>query len=855
MKILNRLTIEHLKHNKHRTVVTIIGIILSTALMVGIGLLFSTLRDNAIKTTKEYSGSHHVSFEMSYDKIDELEKQSSVKEYSYTSKVGYALVNDEDAYESYYRIISADNNYLEGINLFKGRLPKNENEIIVEKDASSNLKINDTVKMEVGKRVDLEGNDLNDTPLQNEYKCDDDGNNCELVMYEKLTDLKEKEYKVVGIYTRTNYSNTPGFLLITNNAKTSNVTVYVEYKNPSKAYDNTDKLLDSLDLKLSDKEIKYNDSLLGYYGVSKYSNITDSMSSVMAIVLGLISIACIIVIYNSFAISVMERKKQFGLFSSIETTKKQLRYTVFFEAMVVGTIGIVLGIISAYIGIGLLLLFINSLLPDIFGTNLALATYPIFIIIPIIFMIITILVSAFIPATMASRVSPIMAIRQSDDIKIKGKKLRTPFYVKWFGIEGELAYKNMKRNKKKYRITIISLFISIVLFVVFSALMEYGFGGIDKYADISDYNYSITLSYDKENAKDAKDIVKKVLDTKTVEEYSIINDFSLNAYVANKNIHSDKFKEFLKEYNLEPYGEPNVSFKVLDDESYNKYKKELGLKEDKYIVLNNYSTFIYKNNERKQVEEIPFNKLEQLNIVYYSPEKEFKLDNIYFADKMPFGIEHVDAINIVTIVVNEKLYNSIAEVNLDEMGSTYFEMVMKVKDDSKIDELFDEKNDSNILSEKVRTYTLNIEKAMQMTLNLVLVVKVLFYGFISLVTLIGVTSVINTINTSMALRRREFAVLRSIGLTPRGFNRMLIFECLLFGIKSLLYALPVSIGLIFLIHKSVTNLVTFNNVLIPYKSILIVIVGVFAITGLCMWYATSKIKKENILETIRNENI
>ncbi len=855
MKILNRLTIEHLKHNKHRTVVTIIGIILSTALMVGIGLLFSTLRDNAIKTTKEYSGSHHVSFEMSYDKIDELEKQSSVKEFSYTSKVGYALVNDEDMYESYYRIISADNNYLEGINLFKGRLPKNENEIIVEKDASSNLKINDTVKMEVGKRVDLEGNDLNDTPLQNEYKCDDDGNNCELVTYEKLTDLKEKEYKVVGIYTRTNYSNTPGFLLITNNAKTSNVTVYVEYKNPSKAYDNTDKLLDSLDLKLSDKEIKYNDSLLGYYGVSKYSNITDSMSSVMAIVLGLISIACIIVIYNSFAISVMERKKQFGLFSSIGTTKKQLRYTVFFEAIVVGTIGIILGIISAYIGIGLLLLFINSLLPDIFGTNLALATYPIFIIIPIVFMIITILVSAFIPATMASRVSPIMAIKQSDDIKIKGKKLRTPFYVKWFSIEGELAYKNMKRNKKKYRITIISLFISIVLFVVFSALMEYGFGGIDKYADLTDYNYSITLSYNKENEKDANDIVKKVLDTKTVEEYSIINDFSLNAYVANKNIHSDKFKEFLKEYNLEPYGEPNVSFKVLDDESYNKYKKELGLKEDKYIVLNNYSTFIYKNNERKQVEEIPFNKLEQLNIVYYSPEKEFKLDNIYFADKMPFGIEHVDAINIVTIVVNEKLYNSIAEVSLDEMGSTYFEMVMKVKDDSKIDELFDEKNDSNILSEKVRTYTLNIEKAMQMTLNLVLVVKVLFYGFISLVTLIGVTSVINTINTSMALRRREFAVLRSIGLTPRGFNRMLVFECLLFGIKSLLYALPVSIGLIFLIHKSVTNLVTFNNVLIPYKSILIVIVGVFAITGLCMWYATSKIKKENILETIRNENI
>ena len=855
MKILNRLTIEHLKHNKHRTVVTIIGIILSTALMVGIGLLFSTLRDNALKTTIEYSGSHHVSLEIPYDKIDELEKQSSVKEYSFTANIGYALVNDEDSYEAYYRIISADNNYLKNINIFKGRLPKNENEIIVEKDAGSYLKINDTVKLKVGKRVDLEGNNLNDTSYQNEYKCDDSGNNCELITNEKLDYLKEKEYKVVGIYTRKNYNSVPGFLLITNDTKTDKVTVNIEYKNPSKAYDNTDKLLKSLDLKLSSKEIKYNDSLLAYYGVSKYNNIINSMSSVMAIVLGLISIACIIVIYNSFAISVMERKKQFGLFSSIGTTKKQLRYTVFFEAIIVGTIGIILGIIGAYIGIGLLLVFINYLLPDMFGTNLALATYPIFIIIPIIFMIITILASAFIPATMASRVSPISAIRQSDDIKIKGKKLRTPFYVKCFGIEGELAYKNMKRNKKKYRITIVSLFISIVLFVVFSALMEYGFGGIDKYADLTDYNYSITLSYNKENEKDANDIVKKVLDTKTVEEYSIINEYAFNAYVANKNIHSDKFKEFLKEYNLEPYGEPNFVFKILDDDSYNRYKKELGLKEDKYIVLNNYSTFIYKNNERKQVEEIPYNELDQLDIVYYSPEKEFKLDNIYFANKMPFGIESVDVINIVTIVANEKLYNSIADIKLEEMDNTYFTMVMKVTDDEKIDELFNEKNDNNILSENVSTYTLNVEKAMQMTLNLVLVIKVLFYGFICLVTLIGVTSVINTINTSMALRRREFAVLRSIGLTPRGFNRMLIFECLLFGIKSLLYALPVSICLILLIHKSVTNLVTFNNVLIPYKSILIVIVGVFAITGLCMWYATSKIKKENILETIRNENI
>ena len=138
---------------------------------------------------------------------------------------------------------------------------------------------------------------------------------------------------------------------------------------------------------------------------------------------------------------------------------------------------------------------------------------------------------------------------------------------------------------------------------------------------------------------------------------------------------------------------------------------------------------------------------------------------------------------------------------------------------------------------------------------MILVIKILLYGFISLVTLIGVTSVFNTINTSIALRRKEFAMLRSMGLTPGGFNKIICFESLFFGMKSLLYALPFSCLVIIWIHMSIGNIVSYSDIMWPWNAFLIAIVGVFLIVFATMIYATKKVKRENILDSIREENI
>ncbi len=856
MKILNNLTIKHLKANKKRTIVTIIGIILSTALMVGIGLLFSTVRDNSVKMIIENNGDHHAVIEVEKNKLDFISKNDSVSKYKYKSSLGYSLYEGiTNEYKPYINVLTASKEYLEDLKLIEGRLPNNENEIIISEHLETNgevkLNVGDKIKLNIGKRVSNDGTPLGDTPYVYEYTCDEN-DICTANVDEKnetLINTKEKEYTIVGIIERDileKYED-PGYSAFTVTEPSEMLMVYVNYKNVKDTYKNSQIIAQNLGYKpVNDSnyyhEVNYNDNLLAFSGVSNYSNMIDSMAWVIIIILSLVSIACIIVIYNSFAISVMERKKQFGLFSSIGATQKQLRHTVFFEAFIVGIIGIPLGVASAYLGIGIVLMIVNKLLPNMFDFPLALATYPLFIIIPIIFMIITILVSAFLPARSASRVSPIEAIRLNDDIKIKSKKLKTPRIIKLFGVEGEIAYKNMKRNKKKYRITIISLFISIVLFVSFSGLLKYGLTSAYDFTELPKYEYAVSFSSDKQESIDS--IINQVLKIDGIKKYSIIKDLHFSVEMDEKYF----TKEILENYSFSHQENIGINLLCLDDKSYEEYKKQIGLNSNRPILLNVYNSINYSSNSRKQVKMTMFNEIKSLE--FNTSEKDkYKLENIYMTDILPFGIENTNMFSF-TIIIDNNTYNKLKGDDIN-----FASMYLLADNYDEFDKLLDSESKENILTDDVNVYTTNIKKELQLLSNIVFVIKLLLYGFISLVTLIGVTSVINTINTSIALRKKEFAVLRSIGLTPRGFNKMMLFECLFFGLKSLLYGLPVSFIVIYLFHLSFNGIVSFDSMLIPYGSILMAIFGVFIIVLISMWYATIRIKKDNILDAIREENI
>ncbi len=866
MNILNKLTIKHLTMNKKRTIVTIMGIILSTALMVGIGLLFSSMREYAIKEVIADNGSYHSHIkDVDASKLNIMEKNLNVKTLFYDQGLGFAILpKNSNANKPYLYIDQASDSYLKQLNLTEGRLPKNSSEIVISEHIKSNggvsYKIGDKLHLDYGKRTG--GNLTNDKYTEGE----------------QLINIGSKEYTIVGIVERSVYEDYSAcgysvFTILDN--PTGLVNTYLIFNDSTLAHENSEEIYNNLGIVRKNNEgqvfydIDYNTSLLALNGKSGNNNFDSLIVSQMSVMLALVSIGCIIVIYNAFAISVMERKKQFGLFSSVGATKNQIRKTVFFEAVIVGTIGIVLGILGAFFGIGIVIKVIGYLMIDVFKWGLTLSVYPLYIIVPIVFMIIVVLVSAYLPARSASRVSPIVAIRQNDDIKIKRKKLKTNRLIKkMFGVEGEIALKNMKRNKKKYRITIASLFISIVLFITFSAYILYGITGSTQF--FGDYSFDAYATVTNSASSEINTKITEMTKLNDVEDFMKFRNISIPVAKIDSKILDNKFKEI---YKTTGYDKTDDIYLIsLDDNTYQEYLKKLGITSNTPIILNNYQTIRYEENGRRNYDLSIFNtdkvslNICDLKSLYTDPDWEaayknldtnksctYQLNNIKVTTKTIFGFDYFVNFPYVVIVNNETFnyiyehyYYSSDNTSAQDFGYT---VLFKAKDYAKLDKLGKDINGLN------GTQYMNIIDAMKTTNNIILALKILLYGFISLVTLIGVTSVFNTINTSIALRRKEFAMLRSVGLTPRGFNKILYFESIFFGLKSLLYALPFSIAIVYLIYRNMGSLIYSEKFILPWQSIIVSIVGVFIVIIISMLYASKRIKKENILEAIREENI
>ncbi|HHW69561.1 MAG TPA: FtsX-like permease family protein, partial [Tenericutes bacterium] len=757
MKILNNLTIKHLTFNKRRTIVTIIGIILSTALMVGIGLLCSSLRDYMIKQVKENNGEYHVKLfnvnEKQYNElkyIDKISKIDYIESKYFTKNQSYSFI-----------ITESSNSFLEKLKLIDGRLPENNNEVVLPYYLT---------EYKIGDNLDLKLGEFN---IESNFK--------ELYKIDKYDVVLEKKYKVVGFVKDYAYSTyvPVGTFIYTKDDKidTFNISAYITYSNTKDIYNKTERILD--DIKYKPKEandISYNSSLLALYGESKYNNFNSFIITIMVIVLSLVSIGCIMVIYNSFAISVMERKKQFGLLSSIGTNKKQILYTVFFEALIVGTIGITTGILGAFLGIGTVLYIINKLIQEVLIFPFTLSIYPVFIIIPIVFMIVVIILSALIPSVRAARVSPISAIRQHDDIKINKNKIKINKIIKYlFGIEGEIALKNIKRNKRKYRITVISLFVSIILFVSFSTFLKYGLDNTDDYLNMVEYDFALTLvSNDEEK-------INKTY--KQISKYNEINNiikFSSSNVLINP-IEENFTEQYKNNFCNQECSVDLMNIILIDNKTYNEYLNLLNKKEHKPIFINNIEGINYKDGNRvlykldvfKDSTNINFT----INALEYDIDEEknesfekyinlYKINEMYVTNKKIFGIKDIINSSNPTILISNEIYNSIK----NEISENYYDILPKQDNYSILvktsdNKSFDKKIDDLIKNSDMKIYSININEELKLMKNMVLIIKLLLYGFISLITLIGITSVLNTINTSIVLRKKEFAILRSLGLS------------------------------------------------------------------------------------------
>lgn len=886
MQILNRLTIRNLKLNKRRTIVTIIGIILATALLTAVATMAVSLKESVTLRSKKVDGDFHL---LLYDMTDK-EKESvinnrQVESYYETHEVGYGVldgcVNDSKPYV-YIEALDSDTFEKAEINVTSGRLPEDDSEIVI----SSHIKTNGGVKYNLGDKItfDIGDRTYNGKKLyQNDTYRED----------EQLEAKQTKTYKVVGICDRLPYGEeprtAPGYSVITlaNKADTSlnKSDIYLRF-NKKALKDRYDLTADILGVdktlfnklnsgKLEDKEIQTLKSQLdkthSYYinnSLIKYEAFYDSsvafVYNMAAVVMVIIIITSAVCISNSFAISINQKTKQYGMLASIGATPRQIRKNVFFEAAFMGVIGIVAGIGGGLSASYILVVLSNKMLIDTFEMSIVYAPSLLGVLLSIVLAIVTIVLSALVPAIRASRMSPIMAINHSEDIKIKSKSLKTPKLIgKVWGEGGVLAYKNMKRNKRKYRVITISIALSVSTFIALYGFMSLLTESVNRYAndkiDLRVYMSSYkSMSVDESNKK-VSNIVNRINNETNITDFTFARGFY--ASLKDEPKYSSDYKEVNKyEAGLAENNGYYISIISLGNEEYGKYIKKLGISKETAqsggILVDNTYQYINNGNDIKYFNIYDGYKAGDVLTYRIDTSNSSKsLDNskssddttlydiriVALSNERPFGYDNAYT-SYGYLIVSDDYMNRIDTKNTD---STLLNI--NCDDPDKAQDIL--VNEFDIGKNNI----VNAAQERRNNENLILTIKIFLYGFIAVVSLIGITNIFNTVTTGMELRGKEFAMLQSIGMTKREFDKMIRMESVFYGSKALIIGVVSGTLLSYVIYIAAGE--SQLRYVFPLQAIVIAVVVVIILLLGIMKYSIVQIRKQNIIETIRNENI
>ena len=942
MNIFKQFTNRSLKENKTRTVVTIIGIILSVAMFTATMEAFVTVQSYLVNYAETYNGKYHVGFyDIKTDDVSKITEDDRVEQYTYIQDIGYAEIGSSNEGKPYLYIAGVPTDFTDvmPIHLTEGRLPENSSEIVV----SDHLYSNGGVQLKLGQKITLQVGQRQWTDLLNiseeEYKaldgdnwqkltqqrpfCEPDGEKAE----EVLINTKEKTYTVVGFCVRPDRSSVepysaPGYTAFTINelGNTNLQSVYTVLKNPIEYNKFNTDILNSLSGIVIGSTT--NHDLLMYSFNSFDSAFPVLVVGLLSILIGLIVFGSVSLIYNSFSISVSERTKQFGILKSIGATKKQIRKSVLYEAAVLCIVGIPIGLVSGCLGIAVTFHFlsdtISTFLADLTGLKMQFVFSPSAILAASVISFITVIISAYIPARKAIKINPIESVRQSNEIKIKRRSVKvSPLTKKLFGFEATLSSKNFKRNKRKYRATVFSLFVSVVLFISASSLASYFTDIVE--AESQDMKYDVAINVfnyedrtDGEPFTETEEFRTKLYNglkfVKGIDEFTLTQDMGTEFNVDKKYI-SEKYLNMVnKEHDglADKENELNglFTYNFIDDDAFRRLLEKEGINEDGYFDKENpkalvydMGTHIYQKNNKEKVYIVPFLNKDNFpttlkitevlpwftedNVEYYYFGKTVVKDGVTYyiydisrdegeefdeATKRYLTEEEVVSYLSISIgaFLTEKPYFAGYDTNLIYPESVKEKVMLEGywqthayiigEDHSKIASdvsrlIRDIGGDTNHVS--VYDYAAEIESIRA----LVTIAKVLAYGFIVLISLIAAANVFNTISTNISLRRREFATLKSVGLTSKGMRKMMTFESILYGVKSLLFSLPVSLAVTYLVYLVASDSGYSMGFYVPWDKFIIAIASVFIIVALSMVYSIKKVNKENTVETLRNENI
>lgn len=936
MNLMKTLTLKNLKLNRKRTIVTIVGIILATALLSALVTLVSSFQYSMIEYQKQKDGDFHVKFSgVKMSELSEFKNNRNIESTFETMGIGFAKLNgckNED--KPYAYVMATDEAGFEKgcFNLIEGRMAKNEDEIVIPRHLRTNgridIKVGDEITLDIGKRYDSNTESVIWENIAYEHEA------------ETLTDTVTKRYKVVGIMERPGYGmedySAAGYTFVTysdelaaidNGTKSevnevdTTLTVYSRYT--QKALRNKDAVtadIIGVDEKLFEKsnnssvemsaeesdrflkemenakyDIYINRFLISYECVFPIDGTFKALFTVATVVALIIILTSVYCIKNSFNISITEKIRQYGMLASVGATRRQIKSSVKTEAAMLGVVGIPVGTMSGIWASFILVKVVNALSAGWLNFALSFHTSLPALILAVILSIATIYFSATGSARRAAKVTPLEAIRNTKEIKIKSAKLKTPAIIgRIWGIGGVISYKNIKRNNKKYRTTVTSIVICSVTFIVISYFMSMAFSVVGMSYASADYNIGINMSYKKDIHIDIEKLSELVSGIEGVDDYLVGAGYDFD-------VRKPKYTKEYGEYCRQVYdNSEDVSqmflITVLNDKSYDKYASDAGVKNaDTGAILVNKCTFdVYNEKSSKYVkEEMELYKYKagdtiecgynvyddassddntaegdtesstEDNSGYVDEEtinngvrKTLDVTIAGVTDKVPIGYKSYSYATL--LFMNQKGFESLwADGKSNELKQRYvsYSAYVVAENADEYQDTFEKETEGNPEYSQISFSVSNLDKQMRDEKSLFTLLGVFAYGLIVVIALIGITNIINTLSTGMELRSREFATLRSIGMTDKQFAGMVRLESMFISVKALVIGVPLGILISYLLCVMINRM---DDAIIyepPYKAIILCIVVVIMLIYAIMKLSMTKLRHNNIIETIKNENL
>lgn len=934
MNLMKTLTLKNLKLNRKRTIVTIVGIILATALLSALVTLVSSFQYSMIEYQKQKGGDFHVKFSnVKMSELSEFKNNRNIESTFETMGMGFAKLDgckNED--KPYAYVMATDEAGFERgcFKLIEGRMAKNEDEIVIPRHLKTNgridIKVGDEITLDVGKRYDSNTESVISENCAYEHEA------------ETLTDTVTKHYKVVGIMERPGYGmedySAAGYTFVTysdelaaidNGTKSeaseadTTLTVYSRYT--QKALRNKDAVtadIIGVDEKLFEKannssvemsseesdrflkemenakyDIYMNGYLINYECVFPIDGSFKALFTVAAVVALIIILTSVYCIKNSFNISITEKIRQYGMLASVGATRRQIKSSVKTEAAMLGVIGIPVGTMSGILASLILVNVVNALSAGWLNVALSFHTSLPALILAVILSIATIYFSATGSARRAAKVTPLEAIRNTKEIKIKSAKLKTPAIIgRIWGIGGVISYKNIKRNNKKYRTTVTSIVICSVTFIVISYFMSVAFSMVGMSYASTDYNIGINMSCKKDI--DIEKLTKLVSGIEGVDDYLVGAGYDFD-------VSKPKYTKEYGEYCRQLYADSeDVSqmflITVLDDKSYDKYASDAGIKNAAAgAILVNKCTFdVYNENSskyaKKEMELYKYKAGDTIECGYNVYDDASSDDNAVeggtesstednsgyvdeetinngvrktvdvtiagVTDKVPIGYK---GYSNTLLFMNQKGFESLwgdgKNGNEIKPGYASYSAYVVAENADEYQDTFEKETEENPEYSQISFYVSNLDKEMRDEKSLFTLLGVFAYGLIVVIALIGITNIINTLSTGMELRSREFATLRSIGMTDKQFVGMVRLESVFISVKALVIGVPLGILISYLLCVMMNRM---DDAIIyepPYKAIILCILVVIMLIYAIMKLSMTKLRHNNIIETIKNENL